>query len=74
MAIEILWLFIAGALGGVLNSLAGGGSFITFPALLLAGVPPVSVTIGGYETQYGSSSKISSPGLVMAASASAIAG
>ena len=42
MAIEILWLFIAGALGGVLNSLAGGGSFVTFPALLFAGVPPVS--------------------------------
>jgi hypothetical protein len=42
LVIEILWLFIAGALGGVLNSLAGGGSFVTFPALLFAGVPPVS--------------------------------
>ncbi|MCP8882558.1 sulfite exporter TauE/SafE family protein [Devosia sp. XJ19-1] len=37
---EIL-LFLAGLLGGALNSLAGGGSFIVFPALLFAGVPPV---------------------------------
>lgn len=35
-------LFIAGFLGGVMNSLAGGGSFITFPALMLIGIPPVS--------------------------------
>jgi uncharacterized membrane protein YfcA len=37
-----LLLFVAGLLGGVLNSIAGGGSFITFPALLFVGVPPVS--------------------------------
>ncbi|SMQ62441.1 hypothetical protein SAMN06295905_0667 [Devosia lucknowensis] len=37
---EIL-LFVAGLLGGAVNSLAGGGSFIVFPALLFAGVPPV---------------------------------
>lgn len=40
--LEILLLFIAGLIGGVLNTLAGGGSFVTFPALLLAGVPPVA--------------------------------
>ncbi len=34
-------LFLAGLLGGAVNSLAGGGSFIVFPALLFAGVPPV---------------------------------
>lgn len=34
-------LFAAGLLGGALNSLAGGGSFIVFPALLLSGVPLV---------------------------------
>lgn len=34
-------LFIAAALGGALNALAGGGSFIAFPALLFTGVPPV---------------------------------
>ncbi|MBW3696932.1 sulfite exporter TauE/SafE family protein [Vibrio sp. T187] len=35
-------LFASGVIGGVLNSIAGGGSFITFPALLFAGVPPVA--------------------------------
>lgn len=34
-------LLAAGLVGGALNSLAGGGSFIVFPALLAAGVPPV---------------------------------
>jgi uncharacterized protein len=39
--LETVFLLIAGLLGGAVNSLAGGGSFIVFPALLLAGVPPV---------------------------------
>ena len=42
MIIEILFLLLAGFLGGFVNSVAGGGSFITFPALLVVGVPPVS--------------------------------
>jgi len=37
-----IFLFIAGMLGGALNAVAGGGSFIAFPALLFAGVPPIS--------------------------------
>ena len=42
MTIEtIVFLFIAGTLGGALNSVAGGGSFIAFPALLFTGVPPI---------------------------------
>ena len=36
-----IFLFVAGALGGALNSVAGGGSFIAFPALLFSGVPPI---------------------------------
>ena len=36
-----MFLFFAGALGGALNSVAGGGSFIAFPALLFVGVPPI---------------------------------
>ena len=36
-----LLLLLAGLLGGALNTLAGGGSFIVFPALLAVGVPPV---------------------------------
>lgn len=37
----ITLLFFAGVLGGALNSVAGGGSFIAFPALLFTGVPPI---------------------------------
>jgi uncharacterized membrane protein YfcA len=34
-------LFAAGVAGGGANALAGGGSLLTFPALLAAGLPPV---------------------------------
>lgn len=34
-------LFLAAVAGGGINSVAGGGSFVAFPALLFAGVPPV---------------------------------
>jgi len=34
-------LFIAAMLGGTLNAVAGGGSFITVPSLIFAGVLPV---------------------------------
>jgi uncharacterized membrane protein YfcA len=37
-----LLLAVAAALGGSLNSVAGGGSFLTFPALVVAGVDPVT--------------------------------
>ena len=39
---ELIFLFTAGLFGGILNSIAGGGSFITFPALLFVGVAPLS--------------------------------
>jgi uncharacterized protein len=38
---EVL-LFAAGATGGAINSVAGGGSFVVFPTMLLAGVPAVA--------------------------------
>jgi len=38
---DVLFLAAAGILGGIVNSLAGGGSFITFPALIAVGIPPV---------------------------------
>ncbi|EPM4282901.1 sulfite exporter TauE/SafE family protein [Vibrio alginolyticus] len=41
MLLELSLLFIAGVIGGIINSIAGGGSFITFPALLAVGVPPI---------------------------------
>jgi uncharacterized protein len=36
-----LLLFASAVLGSAINSVAGGGSFLTFPALLFAGVPSV---------------------------------
>jgi uncharacterized protein len=36
-----LFLFFAAGIAGTLNALAGGGSFISFPALLIVRVPPV---------------------------------
>ena len=36
-----IFLFFAGVLGGALNAVAGGGSFIAFPALMFSGVPPI---------------------------------
>jgi uncharacterized protein len=40
-AVQALLLTAAAATGGALNSVAGGGTFIAFPALLFAGVAPV---------------------------------
>ena len=36
-----VFLFFAAAIGGALNAVAGGGSFLTLPALIVAGVSPV---------------------------------
>jgi uncharacterized protein len=41
LLIDILFLFVAGLVGGILNSIAGGGSFITFPALVFVGISPL---------------------------------
>lgn len=38
---DALLLFGAGLLAGAMNALAGGGSFVTLPALIAAGVPSV---------------------------------
>ena len=35
-------LIIAGFIAGVMNAIAGGGTFVSFPALVWAGVPPLS--------------------------------
>lgn len=38
---EAAFLFSAALIAGALNSVAGGGSFISFPALLFARIPPI---------------------------------
>ena len=37
----LLFLFIVAAVAGAMNSVAGGGSFLTLPALLFAGTAPI---------------------------------
>jgi uncharacterized membrane protein YfcA len=39
---EIILLFCAALLGGAVNSVAGGGGFIAFPALLFTGMPSIN--------------------------------
>src|ERR1700678_853736 len=38
---QAIGLLVAAGVAGALNALAGGGSFISFPALLFMGIPPV---------------------------------
>ena len=40
-------LAMAGFLAGLLNAVAGGGSFITLPALIWVGVPPIAANATG---------------------------
>jgi uncharacterized membrane protein YfcA len=35
------FLFVAAFFAGIINSVAGGGSFLSFPALLFVGIPPI---------------------------------
>ncbi len=36
-----IFVFVAAALGGAVNSIAGGGTLLTFPAIVWLGVPPL---------------------------------
>lgn len=47
MMLEWFVIIAAGFLGGLLNAVAGGGSFITLPALIFVGVPPVAANATG---------------------------
>jgi hypothetical protein len=42
---DLVLLFVAGIATGVMNAVAGGGSFVAFPALLLVGIPPISANV-----------------------------
>src|ERR1700761_2420882 len=39
--LRYIWLVAASTIAGVMNAMASGGSFISFPAMLAMGVPPV---------------------------------
>ena len=36
---------LAGLLGGGVNAIAGGGSLLSFPALIAAGLPPLTANV-----------------------------
>lgn len=40
--LQLFLLFLAAVVAGAINAVAGGGSFISFPTLILAGVPPIT--------------------------------
>ncbi|MFB3814823.1 MAG: sulfite exporter TauE/SafE family protein [Terriglobales bacterium] len=39
---DALFLFCVAVVGGALNSVAGGGGFLCFPALIFTGMPPIN--------------------------------
>jgi uncharacterized protein len=39
--LAFLLIFLAAAIGGAINSIAGGGTLLTFPAIVWLGVPPL---------------------------------
>ena len=51
MGSELL-LLGAGLLAGAMNALAGGGSFVTLPALIAAGVPSVAANASSTVALY----------------------
>jgi uncharacterized protein len=42
---DVVLLSVAGLAAGAVNAVAGGGSLISFPALLAAGLPPVTANV-----------------------------
>ena len=48
----ILIIFLAGLLAGAMNAMAGGGSFISVPALIYVGIPSVSANMSSTVALY----------------------
>ena len=44
-ASQLVFVGLAALAAGIVNALAGGGTLISFPALLAAGVPPVFANV-----------------------------
>ena len=50
--LQFAFLFAAGLIAGAMNGLAGGGSFVSLPALIAAGVPPVQANASSTVALY----------------------
>lgn len=48
----ILLLAAAGFLSGAVNAIAGGGTFLTFGVMTLAGIPPISANATSSIVQF----------------------
>ncbi|CAN7269149.1 sulfite exporter TauE/SafE family protein [Mesorhizobium amorphae] len=49
---DVILLFLAGFLSGAANAVAGGGTFITFGAMTLVGLPPIVANATSSVTQF----------------------
>ncbi|MCF3641301.1 sulfite exporter TauE/SafE family protein [Rhizobium sp. TRM95111] len=49
---DAIFLFAAGFLSGVVNAIAGGGTFLTFGAMTLVGLPPIVANATSSITQF----------------------
>lgn len=43
--IEVVILFVSGTMAGIINTVVGSGSLVTFPALLALGYPPILANV-----------------------------
>ncbi|PHP68535.1 hypothetical protein CSC94_00555 [Zhengella mangrovi] len=50
--VSALLLFLAGLVSGMINAVAGGGTFLTFGAMTFAGVPPISANATSSIVQF----------------------
>ncbi|TIU21169.1 MAG: sulfite exporter TauE/SafE family protein, partial [Mesorhizobium sp.] len=50
--LDAVLLFFAGFLSGAVNAIAGGGTFITFGAMTLVGLPPIVANATSSVTQF----------------------
>ena len=47
-----LFLFLSGIIGGAINAIAGGGTLITFPAMMLSGLDPLTANVSNAVAIY----------------------
>ncbi len=50
--ISALLLFLAGLISGIINAIAGGGTFLTFGAMTFAGLPPIAANATSSIVQF----------------------
>ena len=54
---QLVLILLAGFGAGFINALAGGGSFLTFPALIAAGLPAIDANASSRVNRKGSANR-----------------